>query len=82
MEKRTLELETKSIYTLIDTLEGLINASMEIQLRLKLADKRVPIKLSKQVRKLIKAHADLTTANKAFEVDELESILALDSFEK
>ena len=47
-----------------------------------MSGKKIPKKLSRDTRKLILAHADLVIANKAYEVDELESILALDSFEK
>jgi len=80
--KRTLELDTKNVYTLIDTLEKMIMASITVQQGLEMSGKKIPKKLSRDTRKLILAHADLVIANKAYEVDELESILALDSFEK
>jgi len=80
--KRTLELDTKTVYTLLDTFSDLIMTSIEVQKVMEKSGKRIPKKLSRQTRKLILAHADLFIANQKVEVDELESVFAMESFQK
>lgn len=80
--KRTLELNTKTVYTLLDTFSDLIMTSIEVQKVMEQAGQKIPKKLSRQTRKLILAHADLHIANKKVEVDELESVFAMESFQK
>lgn len=80
--KRQLELEVKTVDTILEILGGLLHAGMEMENFLESEGKAVPKKLKRQNAKTLMAHMQLAMALRSVEVSELEQIFALESHQK
>lgn len=80
--KRKLELEVKTVDTILEILGGLLHAGLEMENFLESEGKAVPKKLKKQNAKTLIAHMELSMALRSVEVSELEQMFALESHQK
>lgn len=76
--KRKLELEVKTVDTILDILSGLLHAGLEMEKLLENAGQPVPKKLRKQNAKTLVAHMQLSMELRSVEIAELEEVFALE----
>jgi hypothetical protein len=76
--KRKLELEVKTVDTILEILGGLLHAGVEMEKFLENEGQPVPKKLKKQNAKTLMAQLELTLALRSVEIAELEEVFALE----
>jgi hypothetical protein len=76
--KRKLELEVKTVDTILEILSGLLHAGIEMEKFLENEGQPVPKKLRKQNAKTLVAHMQLGMALRSVEIAELEEVFALE----